>query len=210
MSYKKIQSIFFSILNYVFHPIFIPFYFFLIFVHLLPLNFKELSPLALQLRIFSVFFNTIFFPLFAVFLLYKLKFIKTIYLKNQTERIIPIVINMFFYWWMFYLYRNFMEHNVFLKSFFLGIFFSTIIALIANNFYKISLHALGLGSFFMAIILMSIHFSLFIPYYWIFTVGICFLICNYRMKTKQHSKYDIVTGFFYAMFCQFIAFLITM
>ncbi|MFX9915856.1 hypothetical protein ABTP64_18780, partial [Acinetobacter baumannii] len=80
-----------------------------------------------------------FFPAFSVFLLYQLKFIENIYLRSQKERIAPYIITMIFYWWMWYLSRNFTDQPEVLRFFFLGIFLSTVVGLIANNFFKISM-----------------------------------------------------------------------
>lgn len=197
------------ILYFIFHPIFIPFYFFLLYSYLLPNQFKMLTKNEFFFRLVNVFLNTIFYPLFAVFLLYKLKFVTSIQLKTNKDRIIPIVINMFFYWWMFYLYRNFLEQNVFLKSFFLGIFFSSIIALISNSFYKISLHAMAMGTLFMAIILMYFQFTFFVPSWFFLSLFMTFLICYSRYKYNHHTKHEVVTGLLYAVFTQWLAYMIS-
>ena len=75
-------------------------------------------------RKITVFWMTGFFPAFSVFLLYQLKFIENIYLRSQTERIVPYIITMVFYWWMWYLSRSekFSDQPEVLKFFFFGIF----------------------------------------------------------------------------------------
>ncbi|MFM9735923.1 hypothetical protein, partial [Streptomyces niveiscabiei] len=60
---------------------------------------------------------------------------------------------MFFYWWMYYLSKNFTDQPVVLKFFFMGIFITTVFGLILNNYYKISMHAMGAGGLVTAIIL---------------------------------------------------------
>ena len=59
-----------------------------------------------------------FFPAFAVFLFARLKLSDSIFLRTQKERIIPYVITMFFYWWMYYLSRNFLDQPIVLKYFY--------------------------------------------------------------------------------------------
>jgi hypothetical protein len=112
---------------------------------LFPYEFAGITPWQLKLRLFSVFWMTAFFPSFAVFLLWRLKFSDSIFLRTQKERIIPYIITMFFYWWMHYLSRNFPDQPAVLKFFYTGIFMSSVAGLLANNSYKISMHAMGVG-----------------------------------------------------------------
>ena len=98
-----------KIISYIFHPLFIPTYIFWFLIKVFPYEFPGIEVYQLKLRLISVFWMTAFFPAFAVFLLWKLKFIHTIFLRTQKERIIPFFITMFFYWWMFYLSKNFKD-----------------------------------------------------------------------------------------------------
>ena len=70
-----------NFISYIFHPLFIPTYFLLYLIQNIPYEFAGITPWQLQLRVFSVFWLTAFFPAFSVFLLWKLKFSDSIY-KN--------------------------------------------------------------------------------------------------------------------------------
>jgi len=105
-------------ISYIFHPLFIPTFFFAFLMYTLPYKFEGVTDWQLKLKLFSVFWLTAFFPAFAVFLLWKLKFSESIFLRTQKERIIPYVITMFFYWWMYYLSRNFKDQPIDLKFFY--------------------------------------------------------------------------------------------
>ena len=83
------------LLSYVLHPLFIPTYFFLFLMQVLPFEFVGISEWQLKMRLFSVAWLTAFFPAFAVFLLWRLKLSDSIFLRTQKERIIPYVITMF-------------------------------------------------------------------------------------------------------------------
>ena len=108
-----------SIVSYVFHPLFIPTYVFLFLLKAFPYEFADITDWQLQMRLFGVFWLTAFFPAFAVFLLWRLKFSESIFLRTQKERIVPYVISMFFYWWMYYLSRNFQDQPIVLRFFFM-------------------------------------------------------------------------------------------
>ena len=60
--------------SFTFHPLFVPTYFILYLIKVVPFEFVGITDWQLQLRVFSVFWLTAFFPAFAVFLLWRLKF----------------------------------------------------------------------------------------------------------------------------------------
>src|SRR5690349_17172577 len=115
-----------KIISYIFHPLFIPTYIFLWLTVRFPFEFMNITPEGLFLKKISVFWITAFFPAFSVFLLWRLKLVESIYLKTQKDRIIPYCIVMFFYWWIWYLSRNFSDQPGVLRFFFLGIFYATV------------------------------------------------------------------------------------
>ena len=142
-----------KIISYIFHPLFIPTYIFLWLVNRFPIEFAGITPESLFFRKINIFWMTAFFPAFSIFLLWRLKFIDNIFLRTQKERIIPYIIIMFFYWWMWYLSRSFEDQPIVLKFFYFGIFIATVPALIINNFSKISMHAMGVGSALVCVLL---------------------------------------------------------
>jgi len=119
---STVTKFFGHIISFVFHPLFVPTYFILYLIKVVPFEFVGITDWQLQLRVFSVFWLTAFFPAFAVFLLWRLKFSESIFLRTQKDRIIPYVIVMFFYWWMYYLSRNFLDQPIVLKYFYFGVF----------------------------------------------------------------------------------------
>ena len=135
--YLKIPA---KVLSYLFHPLFIPTYIFFWLTIRFPFQFAGISPFEMFARKVNVFWTTAFFPAFAVFLLWRLKFINSMFLKTQKERIAPYIITMIFYWWMWYLSRSFTDQPSVLKFFYFGIFLATVPGLILNNFFKISMH----------------------------------------------------------------------
>ena len=145
-------------ISYVFHPLFIPTYFFIYLMYLMPYEFAGITDWQLKLKLFSVFWLTAFFPAFAVFLLWRLKLSDSIFLRTRKERIIPYVITMFFYWWMYYLSRNFTDQPLALKYFYFGIFIASAIGLTVNNFIKVSLHAMAISGLLMAVILVGFYY----------------------------------------------------
>jgi hypothetical protein len=192
-----------KIVSYILHPLFIPTYIFIWLTYRFPINFDDISATGLTFKTVSVFLNATFFPAFAVFLLWRLKFIESIFLRTQKDRIIPYIITMIFYWWLWYLSRNFTNQPDVLKFFYFGIFLNTVFGLVINNFIKISMHAMGAGTLIIFIVLTCAHYQ---------TLGVDIivatflagLICSARMLLNHHSSAEIYVGLFVGIMCQLL------
>lgn len=191
-----------KLISYIFHPLFIPTYIFIFLMYEVPYDFAGITTYQLELRLFSIFWLTAFFPAFAVFLLWRLKFSESIFLRTRKERIVPYVITMFFYWWMYYLSRNFTDQPVVLKFFYMGIFISTVFGLILNNYYKISLHAMAMGGAVAAIILFAMYYRS--PFGTSISVAVllCGLVCTSRFLASDHTNKEVYAGLIVGVFCQ--------
>jgi len=195
------------LLSYVLHPLFIPTYFFLFLMQVLPFEFVGISEWQLKMRLFSVAWLTAFFPAFAVFLLWRLKLSDSIFLRTQKERIIPYVITMFFYWWMYYLSRNFTDQPIALKFFYLGIFMASAIGMTVNNFIRVSLHAMGIAGLTMAVILVSIFYPVNNAVWVLLAILLTALVISARLIVSDHTKKELIVGLFIGVFTQVAAYL---
>jgi hypothetical protein len=195
-----------SAISYIFHPLFIPTYVFLFLLKAFPYEFADITDWQLQMKLFGVFWLTAFFPAFAVFLLWRLKFSDSIFLRTQKERIVPYVITMFFYWWMYYLSRNFQDQPIVLRFFFMGIFIATVFGLILNNYFKISLHAMGIGGATTAIILFSIYYHLNFGAVISLSILLCGIVCTSRFLVSDHTNKEIYAGLAVGIGCQLLAY----
>jgi hypothetical protein len=195
-----------QIISYIFHPLFIPTYFFMFLVWQFPFEFAGITVWQLKLRIFSVFWMTAFFPAFAVFLLWRTKFSNSIFLRTQKERIVPYFISMFFYWWMYYLSRNFVDQPTALKFFYFGIFLATAVGVFINNFIKISLHGIAMGGVLAAIILTSFFYQTQLGLAICVVTVLTGLICTSRFLVSDHSTTEVYSGLLVGIICQIIGY----
>ncbi len=194
-------------ISYVFHPLFIPTYFFIYLMYLVPFEFAGITDWQLKLKLFSVFWLTAFFPAFAVFLLWRLKLSDSIFLRTRKERIIPYVITMFFYWWMYYLSRNFTDQPLALKYFYFGIFIASAIGLTVNNFIKVSLHAMAISGLLMAVILVGVYYPVNNLTWILMAIVFAALVVSARMVVSDHTKNELIVGFAIGAFTQVAAFI---
>jgi len=194
-------------LSYVLHPLFIPTYFFLFLMQVLPFEFVGITEWQLKMRLFSVAWLTAFFPAFAVFLLWRLKLSDSIFLRTQKERIIPYVITMFFYWWMYYLSRNFTDQPIALKFFYLGIFVASAIGMTVNNFMKVSLHAMGIAGLTTSVILVSVFYPVNNAVWVLLAILLTALVISARLVVSDHTKKELIVGLLIGVVTQVAAYL---
>jgi hypothetical protein len=195
------------LLSYVLHPLFIPTYFFLFLMQVLPFEFVGISEWQLKMRLFSVAWLTAFFPAFAVFLLWRLKLSDSIFLRTQKERIIPYVITMFFYWWMYYLSRNFTDQPIALKFFYLGIFVASAIGMTVNNFMKVSLHAMGIAGLTTSVILVSVFYPVNNAVWVLLAILLTALVISARLVVSDHTKKELIVGLLIGVVTQVAAYM---
>ena len=92
-----------------------------------------------------VFINTVLFPALVMFLLFRLGFLKSIYMETMRDRIIPLNAAIFFYFWAYYVGRNLEAIPSSLQQWLLGVFLGSCAAMFTNIWKKISLHSIGMG-----------------------------------------------------------------
>lgn len=195
--------------SFMFHPLFIPVIATWFLAYIQPGYFTGISTQDKFLIVIRVAFNTIFYPALTVVLLKALGFIKTIFLKTQRERIIPYVATNIFYFWMFLVFNNQPEVPRVLTSFMFAIFLASSVALIANIYFKISMHALGVGALcglMLIIVFSGYSFAIFLAA--MLTFIITGIVCTSRLVVSDHSPFDIYAGLFISILCQLIAFAI--
>lgn len=208
--YPAVLTVPAKIISYVFHPLFIPTYIFIFLIYQFPYEFAGITEWQLKMRLFGLFWLTAFFPAFAVFLLWRLKFSESIFLRTQKERIVPYIITMFFYWWMYYLSRNFSDQPAVLKFFYMGIFMATVFGLILNNYFKISLHAMGVGGAMAAVILFSFYYRYPLGFAISMATLLTGVVCTCRLLVSDHTNQDVYTGLLVGIGCQLGAYYFAM
>lgn len=199
-----------KVISYLFHPLFIPTYIFWFLIEYFTYEFPGMEAKVLSLRVFSVFWMTAFFPAFAVFLLWRLKFIDNIFLRTQKERIIPFFVSMFFYWWMFYLSKNFKDQPEVLKFFFFGIFISTSIGVVINNYIKISLHGMAMGGALAAVILFSVYYKTNLSLPICVATLLTGLVATSRFIAGNHTNKEMYIGLLVGALCQLVGYWVLM
>jgi hypothetical protein len=192
-----------KIVSVLFHPLFVPVYvgWFLLFeVRLFP-QFDDWNQLKLLL---SLLINYTVLPLVSFLLARALGFIPSFYLRTQKERIIPYIVTGIFYFWIWYVLRNQAQSKE-LIMFALAIFLSSSAGLIANNYLKVSMHALSCGVVFMFMVLLGLRSDLQLGLYISIAIFLCGLVCTARLINGDHRPVEVYSGFLIGAAAQLIA-----
>ena len=199
-----------KLVSYLFHPLFIPAMATAVLLWLHPLN-KLLIADFSKPRIFAmVFLYTAFFPAVSVFLLWRLKFIDSIFLRTRRERIIPFVIAMFFFFWIYYVSRNLETFPFSLKQLLLGVFICSASAMFANMYTKISMHGIGVGGLVGFAFIQQFRDLNWNQNWSVIALLLAGVVCTARLILHAHKPVDVYAGFFTGVICQVAAsFMIT-
>jgi hypothetical protein len=194
-----------NLFSYVFHPLFISTYVmaFLIFVH--PVAFAAFDLPTKKLRFLNILLCNVLFPAFAVFIMWRLKFLQSVFLRTEKERILPYIIAMVFYWWTWDLYHNWSDAPPLALHFLLGSFLALCGAWLCNIYFKISMHTIAMGSALMFFFLFSFADDYASGLYLSIVLLITGLVATSRLLLSAHSGFQIWSGLFIGMLAQFIA-----
>jgi hypothetical protein len=191
----------------VFHPLFISAYVmgFLIFFH--PYAFAGFDHKIKVLRFLHIVLFNALFPIFAVFLLWRLKFIQSVLLRTEKERIIPYLISMIFYWWSWNVFKHLPDSPPIAVHFLLGAFLSICGGWICNIYFKVSMHAIAMGGVLMFFLLFSFSDAYASGLYLALALLVTGLVCTSRLVLSAHSNFQVWSGLFVGLLAQYIAWL---
>ncbi|RYZ56062.1 MAG: hypothetical protein EOP49_01390 [Sphingobacteriales bacterium] len=195
-------------ISYIFHPVFFPLYLTWLLYYLYPAGFASLKGLQLNMLWIKVGLLAVFFPLLGVLLLKALGFIDSIQLRRNTDRIIPLMISMIFYFWAYWVFKNDKSFPAPLPlvSMFLGNFWGIIALFMINIFFKVSMHATAMGGMIgLVLVLMMISpVNMAMPLFVVlFLAG---LVCTARMILSAHKLSEVWLGIALGLLAQVAAY----
>jgi hypothetical protein len=200
-----IVRFFATAISFIFHPLFIPVYItlFLLLVH--PYIFAGLDDWGKLGNLLQIFVNCTFLPLVSILLLKGLKFIDSVFLRTQKERIVPYMICMIFYFWNWYAFKN--NHGVReVISLSMAVFNASVFGFLANISLKVSMHAIAVGVMSTFIALLAFNDSTSLTLYLAVSFLITGLVCTSRLIVSDHSSKEVYTGLFMGILSQLAAY----
>lgn len=206
------------------HPLFLIGY---VLVFLMQTNrylFSFPNDKAIGLTLITILSIAIMFPLIALIMMKALGLIKSFEMEDKHDRILPLIITGLFYLWLFVNIRKNDTIPGAFTFFVLGSTIAIFLALIINNFTKISLHTIGAGGFVAAITVIVFQWTygftdLPIPFLHIefrlsdrLVIMLAFILAGIvgtsRLHLKSHKPDEVFGGYSVGILSQMIAYLI--
>jgi len=192
---------FLKIVSYIFHPLYIPIagtfaYFFIT---------PKYSPLELQSgNILPIFILTVIIPIISFLILKNLGFVHSVQLPTVQERKYPLYINLAL---LFMVVYKVIPNNYIVELYYY--FVGLILAMLASVlllFFKVksSMHLLGMGSLFMFLINLSIHFETNITLALSIFILATGLVATSRLYLNAHTKAEVFIGFCIGLISQLL------
>lgn len=194
---------FFNFISYLFHPLFSPLAGAIIYYIISPKfhPVEELKSVLIRISILTLFIPIIFF-----YLLKNIGWINSMYLKNVSERKIPLYIYIFLTFMVIYGVISPM-FTLELYYYFVAILGSLVACLVLVLFkFKASMHMMGISGITLFLIGLSFHYEVNITFALSLAVLSIGLVASSRLYLKAHNTTELVLGFILGSFPQFLAF----
>lgn len=192
------------LISALFHPLFIPLYVVGFFLYLHPSYFSGFGRYEKASLLYATLLNTVFFPLLSVLLMKGLGFIRSVFLQTRRDRIAPYLAAMIFYFWAAWVYFKFEPSlaPVF-PTFMTGIMITTVVGLLSNIYFKISMHAMGVGGMLGIFLIVMKSNTILMTWPLCLALLITGLVCTSRLIISDHSTREIYWGLVAGLLCQF-------
>lgn len=193
------------VVSFVFHPLFVPVYVTLFVLYVHPMMFAGYTDLMKVRMVAMIMVNLTLLPAATVFLCWRLKFVDSIFMNTQKERIIPLAAAMIFYFWCWYVLKN--NHGVpdEFRNFLLGCFITIIAGWMANIAFKVSLHGLAVGGMVGIMFLLTFYTEGSSAQYFALAVVIAGAVCTSRLLLSTHRAVEVYAGLLIGLTCQLAA-----
>ena len=206
----RLTSLFFS---YLFHPLMLVTYAFVFLMWIDPFAFGSPSFVdaigTFDIMAIRVFFSTALLPALAIIMMKFLGMLESFEMDDKQDRIGPYIATGVFYLWIFFNINSNPQLPDGFKIFVLGATIALFCAFFINNFRKISIYTVGMGTI-LGLILMNwttIHPMFLLPTFQI-TILIAGIIGTARLILKSNEASDIYSGYWVGILAQFLGMII--
>lgn len=181
-----------QIFSYFFHPLLMPTIGIILLI-VTDLNYLQYSS-KVQLVILSLI-GTLILPSLILPTFYFQGRVSDFKLDKRNERILPMIITIFFFLLTYILFRRIRMVN-FLHAFLLGCLLCIAIATLVSTKWKISTHMIGLGGLTGLVLMLSFRLNLNLQFTLIGVLLASGLTGSSRIYLNAHDGYQVVWGYF--------------
>ena len=175
--YMKIVA---QTISVIAHPLLMLTYMLLLLLLVNPYLFgvNSIGDLESRKLILSVFFTSFLLPAVAIFIMRKLDLVKSLEMRDKQDRIGPFIVTGIFYLWVF---QNVLRNDDMPTAFLIAVLGTTMglfLCFLINLFFKISIHATGIGGYIGMILITMWLYSYGAFEMWLPFVGACTVSVN--------------------------------
>jgi hypothetical protein len=182
-----------KVVSIVFHPLLMPVYG-LTIIFSAPTLFGYLPFDVKKLLLLILLVNNVFLPMALMPFFYHRNIISTWAINDRKERFIPLIITTVLYGATSYIIFRF-PVPLFLKAFIFTTFFLSVIVTVINFWWKISLHAVGVGALLAIVVILSVKMNAPLEWYLVSAIIVSGLVLSSRLKLNYHNPLQVWMGF---------------
>ena len=193
-----------KVISFFFHPIFMPTYAIFLLFAFSPL-FSDSMSMYQKIQIVPlVIIFTLLLPIFSVLTLKEFNIVTSIYMENREERRWPLLFTIIWYYLLFFFLDSINIEYIVIQLLF-GAMLILLLAIIVSNFWKISLHMLGVGGVLGAFLAIQTLFggNIFLIITLLFCAG---LVGFARVNEDAHTLKQVYLGFLVGFCTEFLIF----
>jgi len=188
----------------IFHPIFLPMLMAYIILATSPFRYPfGTDRFLVPLLVTGIF--TIIYPLITLLICWGLGLVKSVFLQDRRDRILPYVACSVFMFWAYFMMRKggdpvigeiqiLTHHNPLFEAMFLGIFFTLVLLLLVTLFWKASAHASSSVAVVMLVYHIAPYSNISVLSWFILSVVIAALSAAFRLHLRAHDLGQIIIG----------------
>ncbi len=195
------MKLFFKVISYLFHPLFIPvagtYAYFLITPKYSPPEFESGN-------ILPIFILTVIIPIIFFLILKNMGVVASVLMPTAKERKYPYYISLALLLMVVYkiIPNNF---TIELHYYFLGLIAAIMSSLLLLFFkFKSSMHLMGMGSLFMFLVCLSVHFEVNIIIALSLFILATGVVASSRLYLNAHSRAEVLIGFLIGLVSQLL------
>ncbi len=182
------------IISIIFHPLLMPVWAYVVLVTFGDPLQHEQESLWVFIYGLYVLAITFLFPAIIFYIMLRMKLISALHMPHRAERHLPVLITAVFFYLLFHLSRSWEIDPVF-SLYMLGATMLSLMALLVNYWWKISLHTMGVGAITAGVATLALYFS---PDYFVIlpiVVLVSGLTASARLQLDAHTESEVYAGF---------------
>lgn len=191
-----------TFVSYVFHPVFMPVLLSVVIWKLTPTSFAGIPNIRLIYGLLSLSLVTIFFPLFTMLLLKALGFLKSYHMRVATDRVIPLIATMIFYFWAQQVFSHPFKIDgrdlfwpALIRILLMGSYWGIILLFLGSIFFKISMHTTAAGGAIGIMIVLLFLSPINMMTALFCTIIIGGIVGTSRLILREHTAAEIWMGY---------------